>query len=1075
MPSSAPSPPPSSAPCSVGERTPGAGRLASALPRLAVGRPVAVGMGLLTLLVVGVIAWQRIPLQLLPSGYTPPYLYAHLPVGASTPAELEQSVALPVEDYFGTLHGLERLRTFVRTESVGFLLQFADGTDMDLAYLEVMDRLDRVWPDLPDGTRRPFLWKHNPQDDPVVWFGVALPEQGSDVHGRLQDHLVEPLERLPGVSRVELAGTRAHIVRVAVDSDRARALGVETVALARALAGRSFARGAGTLRRSGRAVPVRVPARLESAAELARVRIPTPGDPLGVPLEQIATVSSALQGEDHLLRVDGRPGVTVAVYKESTANTVEVARAVRRALAALPEQRTELAGMDFHVFFDQGAIIDDSLAALRESGLWGGVLALLVLILFLRRPGVTVIVSLAIPLSLLFALVALWARGDSLNILSLMGLMLSIGLVVDNAIVVVESIHVQRSQGVARRAAALRGASDVALALLTATSTTIVAFLPLLLMAPGEQMSFILGAVGFPVWVSLAASLVVALLLIPMGAALLPERRRRTGGPAQSGDAAPAGSSGLYGRVLRRVLARRSDGLLVAAVVALSVLPLLGRLQVTDRLEGNLNDLNVSLTLPGSSRPEDRLACAKRFERYFERQRQRFGLRTILLRQRGSDVNSLAVRVFLQPAGQQPMERQELLDEVQEQMPACPGAHQHLGWRRSAGEQGGVTVVISGSDSSRLPELAAAVARRLRAEPGVLSVESPLDQATGRELHLDVASEQAGWLGVAPLQLAGTVGTATAGYRLFNLALQGREVEVWMQLQDGGQIELQGLDDLVVATVAPPPGDDGPSALGDVAPVGELTVGSLATPRWVPGLGELTREDRRSVVTLRVSVAEQDLRRLGAALDRALAAVPVPRGYSITKGERFTQLQSSSASWRWALLLAGTFVFLLMGVLFESTLLPLGVAASVPFALAGAVWGLWATNTPFDTMAATGLILLVGIVVNNAIVLVDRIVGLRRRGLVRTEAIVQGCAQRLRPVLMTTLTTVCGLVPLALGSRGIVGIPYFPLARTVIAGLAVSTLFTLLLVPLLYSLLDDLGAWGGRSARALWQRWSGRC
>ena len=1055
---------------------PGAARLAGWLPALAVGRPVAVGMGLLALLVVGAIAWQRIPLQLLPSGYSPPFLYAHLPVSASTPAELEQSVALPVEDYFGTLHGLERLRTFVRTDSVGFLLQFADGTDMDLAYLEVMDRLDRAWPGLPEGTRRPYLWKHNPQDDPVIWFGVALPAQGGDLHGRLQDHLVAPLERLPGVSRVELAGTQAHIVRVAVDGERARALGVQTVGLARALAGRSFTRGVGVLRQSGRAVSVRVPARLSGAEELARVRIPTPGDSLGVPLAQIATVRSVRQGTERLLRVDGRPGVTVGVYKESTANTVEVARAVRAALRRLPSYSPELEGIGLHVFFDQGAIIDDSLAALRESGLWGGILALMVLLLFLRRPGMTTIVALAIPLSLLFALVALWARGDSLNILSLMGLMLSIGLVVDNAIVVVESIHVQRMQGVAPRRAAQLGATEVALALLTATSTTIVAFLPLLLMAPGEQMSYILGAVGFPVWGSLAASLVVALLLIPMGAALLPGGARVKGAskPRRPGDLL----GGVYGRLLRRALVRRPDGLLLAALVALSALPLLGRLQVTDRLEGNLNDVHVSVTLPSASRSEDRLACAHRFEQYFERNRQRFGLRTLLVRQRGSNSNSLGVRAFLHPAARQPMPRKELLDTLREEMPACPGARQHIGWRRSAGEQGGVSVVVSGPESSRLPALADAVTRRLRREPVVLSVESPLDQAAGRELHLDVAGQQAAWLGVQPLMVAGTVGYATAGYRLFNLALEGREVEVWLRLQDAEQMELQRLDDLVVTRVdgASPAAPGGPALASDAgAGAGELTVRSLAQPRWVPGLGELTREDRRSVVTLRVTAAEQDLRRLGDALDRVLADVPVPRGYSLSKGERFARLKRTGASWQWALVLAGTFVFLLMGVLFESTLLPLAVAASVPFALAGAVWGLWATATPFDTMAATGLILLVGIVVNNAIVLVDRIVRLRRQGLERTEAIVRGCHQRLRPVLMTTLTTVCGLVPLAMGSRGIVGIPYFPLARTVIAGLAVSTLFTLLLVPLLYSLLDDLGGWATRSARGLWQRWSGRC
>ncbi|MEO1272417.1 MAG: efflux RND transporter permease subunit, partial [Myxococcota bacterium] len=459
------------------------------LPRLAVQRPVTVIMSFLALLVLGAIAYTQIPLQLLPSGYTPPFLFAQIPTRPAPPKDVEETIAIPMEEVFGTVRNVHRQRTWVRSSSAGFLMEFKEGTDMDEAYNQVRDRIERKLPDLPTETtgRRYFIWKYNPNNDPVFWMGATLPDdlEAEDASFVLENRLVRKLERVPGVSRVEVEGAPGREIYIEIDDKKANAAGIGVYDLIARLQRDNFTLAGGVVEDSGKRYPIRIVARYTDLAQVRAIPIAANGLTLG----DVAKVGYTTTNTQSIYRVNTEKGVILKIFKESQANTVEVCRAVREVIA---HPDAELARFEFIDFFDQGYYIEQSLNNLKETTLWGGLFAVLILYAFLRQVRITSMITLAIPLSLLVTLVVMYFTGSTLNVLSLMGLMLSVGMVVDNAIVVVENIQRARADGLGPKPAAIYGAGEVALAIVVATSTTIVVFLPLILMSGSQTLSFYL-------------------------------------------------------------------------------------------------------------------------------------------------------------------------------------------------------------------------------------------------------------------------------------------------------------------------------------------------------------------------------------------------------------------------------------------------------------------------------------------------------------------------------------------------------------------------------------------------------
>lgn len=999
------------------------------LPSQAYDRPVTVLMMFVALLVIGSIAWLRMPVQLLPSGFEPSFLWVWVPYPDGAPAETDEEVVRPIEAQLGTVSGIKRLRSRASRGSASFAVEFHQGADMDVAYNDVIDRLERAMPELPDEVERYGVFKYNPDDEPIVWAGVSLPDDIEDPYF-VMTRVVQPrLERLPGVAAVDVWGVPQRSVYIDYDRDKVIAHGLNLGDLQRRLMADNFQMSGGTVREKGLERYVRSLARIESVETLRRYPVKQ-----GVVLGDIADIELRAAYSYDINRVDGESGAVIAVRKESTANTVATAAAVVEALGGL-EGDDRVDGVGFHVFFNQATMIQDSLDTLTDTALIGGLLAIVVLMLFLREWRMTALIAASIPFSVLITVGVLYFRGDTMNVLSLMGLMLAVGMVVDNAIVVIETIYRRRAAGGAPRAAAVEGSAEVNLAILMSTLTTMVVFLPLILMTEDADFSFFMGEIGFPVVFALAASLLVALVFAPLAT--------RYVGRAQVKEDARwlAWLTRRYQGVLRWGLEHRADATvaLVALGLLTAVVPVQG-VECSGDADSNINDFVVRFTVPRQADIGRRYDLVRQFEDLVENHREEWGVRVYRSRLRDGDFEG-RMWVYLDPDA---VERAQVIEQVRDALPDdVPGVEAAVGYEDDLGVGGNqIGVEVRGEEMETLRVLADDVIRRMRAMPGVIGAHVDLESSGADEIHLVADRQQLHRYGVDARSVGQTVSYAMRGSRLPDMLLGDREVGVISRFQLEDRDDIETLRDFPVFS----------PTLGRSVPLRALT--DVEVTR---GPGTIQRVDRRTALTVTVDLEESVSTDRGFALVEAMnEQMDLPRGYSVGQGDRFRDQQADNEAQLLALVLSITFVFLLMGVLFESFILPLCIITTVPMAMLGAVWGLWFTGTPFDMMAAIGLVILVGVVVNNGIVLIDLVTQLRHAGVERTEALLQAGERRIRPILMTALTTIGGLIPMAVGSSTFIGIPYAPLGRTVVAGLAVGTVLTLLFVPFLYAVLDDL-------------------
>jgi len=1010
------------------------------LPALAVRRPVSVAMTFLALLVLGAIAYTRIPLQMMPSGFDYPFLWVWVPNPGGTPMETESQVVLPVEEQLATISGIKELSSSASENAASFSLEFHQSVDLDAAYNAVVDRLERVMPEMPGSVRDYGVYRYNPADEPVLWVGVTLPEELEDAHSLVQDVVQKRLERIGGVGKVEVWGTDERLVFIDFDRDALFAHAVNLGDLIGRLSSDNFQMASGRLQDRGSVRYVRSLARFEDLDVLK-------GYPVrdGVTLADVAEISYRRARSTDIHRLDGQPGVGLAIFKESAANTVAVCAAVREALPTLTEH-PQLVGSGFHTFFDQGELIEDSVNNLLMTALQGGVFAVAILFLFLRDVRLTLLIASCIPLSLLLSVTALFFTGSTLNLISLMGLMIAVGMVVDNAIVVVETIFRRRRDGADPATAAIEGTGEVNLAITLSTLTTMVVFLPLILMSEDAMFSFFMGALGFPVVYALAASLLVAVIFTPLATVWM----KGSAGAALKGDPPwIRWMAARYERALRWALSHRFDAFIgLIAIVMLTAMVPMKSVGCTDQAQGNLGDFVIRFEVPASFTYPEREALVDEVEALVDEHREDWNVRVTRTRLRGTSTWGY-VQVYLNDDAP-PEERDAVLEEVERLLPEVPGARIWLGWDggQGADRSNSTQIHLSGDDTETLLTLADEVLRRVRAAPGVLSAENSLERDGADELRLVVDREAAARHGISATSVGRTLAFAMRGTRLSDFHDGEREVEVWARF---AYEDRQDLDTLLDFEMWSPTQQS------------SVPLRALVTPETGRGFDSIRRRDRKTSLGLTINLdPDLELEATGAAIEGALEDLELPRGYDWSQGRRFNEQMANDDARNKALLLSITFVFLLMGVLFESFILPMSIIATVPMAMIGVYWTLYITDTPLDVMGGVGLVVLVGVVVNNGIVLVDLVTQLRNEGYARTEALVVAGQRRLRPILMTALTTLVGLLPMATGSSTFVGIPYAPLGRVVGGGLAAATLLTLFCVPYLYSLLDDLRAGGGQ-------------
>ena len=1013
------------------------------IPRFSVTRPVTVVTAFLVVVVVGIIASARIPLQMMPSGFSPPYLWIWIPYEDSTPLETETRIVKPLEEQVATVPGLKKLESEARSDNASLSLEFHSSVDMDEAYNAVTDRIERAMPALPTDVERTWIWRFDPTDEPVIWAGISVPEGVEDLHYLVTRVVQKRLERIPGVGRVDIWGVDEAVVWIDFDREALMSHGVDLVGLMDRLGRDNFQLASGQVTDRGQVRYVRALARFEDLAAIKS----WPVKP-GLVLSDVARIEHRAAASADINRIDGREGAALAINKESSANTVEICREIRAAFAEI-EADPRMKGFSFPVFFDQGQLVQESVDALEESAIEGGVLAVLVLILFLRQWRITFLIAATIPASLLLTVTVLYFRGDSLNLLSMLGLMLAVGMVVDNAVVVVETIFRRRQEGQDPRTAAIEGTAEVLMPITLSTLTSVVVFLPVILMSEDASFSFFMGSLGLPVVFIQIGSLIITLLFTPLSTVWL-------GGKEIAADS--QWIRALTDRVDRGVTAllrNRVDTFIgVVAVVVVTLLLPAQAVGCSGEADSNLNDFTVRYELPPVYTYAERLATVEAFEKMVEAHRDAWGVRVYRSRLSASS-NAGRLYVYLEDDGELP--RSEVLDQVKRALPDLPGVVAQVG--RSEGEGGQnatISVRLYGEDTEVLARLSEEARRRIKSVDGILGVHSDSETAGADEMRLVVNREAAARYGVGASMVGRLVSFAMRGAPLPPWYEGEKEVRVFARfgLEDRGSVD-QLLD----------------FEVGSPTAMQAVPLRSLVEPGVGKGWGAINREDRRTALGLVADLApgtEQERAYVG--VEKALEGMDWPRGYGVDRGNEWDEQQASDQARNLALILSITFVFLIMGVLFESFLLPMTVIMTIPMAILGVYWGLWASGTPFDAMAGVGLVILIGIVVNNGIVLVDVVTELRAKGVDRETALREAVRTRLRPILMTALTAIVGVIPMAVGDATFIGIPYAPLGRVILSGMLVATVLTLFFVPWLYAVLDDLRGTGGRWFAWVWPR-----
>jgi HAE1 family hydrophobic/amphiphilic exporter-1 len=997
-------------------------------------KPVATIMLLVCLTVLGTVAIFFLPLGFLPI-VQEPEIDVFVPFPGSHPLEGLREVVRPIEEEIATIPDVKTIFSWSNSGMAGVEAGFDWNVDADIKLMEVRDAVERARPLLPQGIGH--IRVEGDTDGPgasILHGRISAKRDLSESWELLDRRIRRPLERIRGVARVELYGVDPLEVRIDLDLAAMKQHGVDAAELIQRINAANFDMDLGVVRGDALRYDVRSAARFRDIETVRDLAI----GPEGLRLRDVAAVAirePLLTRGRHLNR-DFAIGFDV--LKESSANTIET---VDKLMVKIDEigRDPELGGINLVVWFNQGEEILNSLRGLRNAGMFGGLLAVFVLYFFLRRVGTTLIVAVAIPFSLLVTCGVMFMLGMEFNVLTMLGLMLGVGMLVDNAVVVIENIYRLQSKGENPDRAARLGVRQVSLAVLAATATTIIVWSWLFISEPNTMQIYI-GAVAAVICISVVCSLLISLTFIPLASARFVSRK-------------PIKPGFFIGRLLPRYRALLGWTLKHRFLTLTALLLLAGSagfpivlIEKSDEPKQQQREVLIFYEVADSSTVEVLEGHVNTVEDWLEANREELGIDDIYS-WFAEENNSAQTRVYLPRGGNTEKAFKALEEKLKEGLPTIAGVELNIGdvrGRHRGPRRGGfVRVAVHGEDPEFLEEIALDVEARLKGIEHVDEIWGP--SLIGREeVRVNIDPERARARGVDPMRIAETVSFAFRGQRLRRFHGERGEIEVIVGLPETARPGVAALKDL------PVPREDGEFvSLGGVA---DVTISRTQ--------GGLNRVDRKTTswVTLQFDDEATTTEAMRDVVEKRLEGLQLPTGYAWNWGQQHHREDEGLLIMLRGILISICVVLLLMAALFESFSQPLAIIITLPLALFGAFWTLWLAGFVFEVLGFIGVIILVGVVVNNGIVMVDHVNSLRREGKERTDALLEGCGDRLRPVLMTVITTVVGLTPLALSAFTVAGVYIQSMAVAMIGGLVSSTIFTLIALPVWYTAVEDLSA-----------------
>lgn len=1005
---------------------------------LALRRPVTTVVVFVALSLVGLLASRLLPLEKFPD-IEFPGIFVQIPYEGSTPEEVERLITRPVEEALATLSGVETMFSSSNENQAEIFLQFGWDQSMGAKGIEARAKVDGIRHLLPADVRRVLVFTGSLGDQPVLQLRISSERDLSNSFEMLDRLLTRRLERIEGVSRVFLQGVDPREIRILLKPDQLAAHGVDIAAIRDLLLGSNFAVSAGKITAGEQRFNVRPSGEFGSIDEISRLAINESGLRLG----DVADVELRTPERNYGRHLDRQYAIGVAISKSTGSNMVDVTDKVIaevEKIGRLPEMQ----GINIFALDNQGESVRESLSDLLNAGALGGLLAIIVLYLFLRQITTTLIVTAAVPFSLMITLGALYFAGLSLNILTMMGLMLAVGMLVDNAVVVTESIFRHRTENPDNPVeATISGVKEVGLAVIAGTATTIIVFAPMIV-GTKTDLSIFLAHVAITIMVALIASLFIAQTLVPMLAS------RIAVPPQPKAGAWMSRLTVRYAAGLKWILGHRWwTALGIVLVCVIGVLPLLLQLVKFDMFP---QDVGRRLYMPYHVEGQHSLEQVERavdeIEEYLYSRQEEFNIRSVYSY---FDQGRAESTLLLTDKNEATLSTTEVIELIEANLPQLA-----IGKPSFSFDQddigGGFTVQISGDSTEVLNELAIDVARSLETVAGLKDVTTD-GESGNREIRVTIDRVRAANVGLSAAQIAQSVSIAMRGENLREFRGQSGEIAMRLAFRDSDKQSIEQLANLPLYT-----------------PEGRrITLGAVASLHVGRSPDTIRRTDRQTAVVLSANLEDEvtadDVRpRVKSLMDQ----MELPPGYSWKEGRGFERRDETADMMATNILLGVACIFLVIAALFESLILPFSIIlGSIVFSIFGVFLFFAATGTTFSFMAMIGIMILIGVVVNNGIVLVDHINNLRHEGVARNEAIVIAGRDRLRPILMTVATTIVGLLPLAMGATqvGGDGPPYFPMARAIIGGLAFSTVVSLLVVPALYVYFDSLAAWGRKVMR----------
>lgn len=1065
------------------------------LSKFSVRKPVTVIMITLIFIIFGVVSLTNLSTSLMPSIDLPIGIVSVIYPGAS-PDEMETTVSSPVESTLETVENVKSIRSISSEFSSIVIIEFNDGTDIDMAMVEVREKLSLIWNQMPDGVGEPMTMKFNPDMMPVMVLSVTQEGQDmADVTDFVNNTLRPRLERQEGVAQVTINGGESRNIEITLDSEKVEMLGFNRDAIAGILFAQNFNFPAGSIEENDKTYTLRAESEfvdIEDIQDTVLMKVPVIklpdgtqldkfdvftaqksmasmggdsgevpqidpqilqalmmalGDPMNAEMEAItigdfSSIEYVNQNENVYTKVNGENSITLAIQKQTDMNTSDAAKNLHAELDAI---KAEFEGTGFTIILDQADYINQMVGSISTNGVIGGILAVLILFVFLKDLRPTIVIGVAIPISIIVAFSAIYFAGITLNIVSMGGLALGIGMLVDNSVVVLENIYRLRKEGMGRVEASIEGAKQVSGAIVASTLTTVAVFMPVVFVQGFTAGMF--KEMALTVSITLMASLLVSLTLVPMLASKL-IKKPDTSTHHKFMDSLKS----FYTKVLKGALNKRVIVIVLTIIISGSSVMLVGTVGGELMPETDEGTINITVQMPKGTIYKDTLEEVKKVEEYLlsvdaidvVSTQVGGGDPMMQMFTGGGSGDSGAITLLLVSQDERNQETKEIADELRIKLKTLTDAEVLV--EASSGNMmsmggSGISYNVMGDEFDTNEELATALADIIKNIEGVVEVNDGISKGMP-ELSIHLDEEKALPMGVTTAGVAGEIRSLLTGVKSTSINIDGRLIDIYVNESKNIDIGLDEIENIVFTS-----------------PFGtEVTLKDVATIEEGVGYTSISRTNQMR--TLNVTAKLEDGYDIGTITDlinEEIADMNIPVGYTVEESGEAAQMADSFKTLGMALILGALLVYMIMASQFESIVYPFVIVISVLFAFSGAFMTLFITGTPLSIVSMLGLIVLTGIVVNNGIVLVDYINKLKGEGKSTTDAIMLAGPTRLRPILMTALTTILALLPIALGF-GEGAEMMTPLGLVVIGGLSFSTVLTLVLVPVMYSAVDSVKA-----------------